>query len=110
MNSPKSLHKDCCNPSVFDKLHRKYAKDLHDFIYYKYGEQNNPKDIVQTAFLKLWENCKTITPEKAKSLNLTKTPEYEGTLTGIKRQYLLFEEGVVFNVRSHEGYITTISV
>jgi hypothetical protein len=49
-------------------------------------------------------------PEKAKSLNLTKTPEFEGTLSGIKGQYLLFEEGVVFNVRSHEGYITTISV
>ena len=58
MNSTKALHEDCCNTSVFDSLHNKYAKDLHDFIYYKYGEQNNPKDVVQTAFLKLWENCK----------------------------------------------------
>lgn len=63
----KSLQKDCCNTSVFDSIHRKYAKDLHDFIYYKFGEQNNPKDMVQTAFLKLWENCKSVTPDKAKS-------------------------------------------
>lgn len=67
MKSSKSLHEHCCEPSVFSKLHEKYAKDLHDFIYYKFGEQHNPKDKVQTAFLKLWENCKTVTPDKAKS-------------------------------------------
>lgn len=61
------LQKNCCEKSVFSKLHQKYAKDLHDFIYYKYGEQHNPKDKVQIAFLKLWENCKDITPDKAKS-------------------------------------------
>lgn len=63
----KSIQKDCCNTSVFDSIHRKYARDLHDFIYYKFGEQNNPKDIVQTAFLKLWEHCKNVTPDKARS-------------------------------------------
>lgn len=49
-------------------------------------------------------------PEKVKSLNLSKAPDFKGTLMGIKGQYLLFKEGVVFNVRSHEGYITTLSV
>jgi len=63
----KSIQKDCCNNSVFDSIHRKYASDLHDFVYYKFGEQHNPKDVVQTAFLKLWENCKTVTPAKARS-------------------------------------------
>lgn len=61
------LHDNCCEKSVFSKLHEKYAKDLHDFIYYKFGEQHNPKDKVQQAFLKLWENCKKITPDKARS-------------------------------------------
>ncbi len=67
MSSSKHLHQNCCEKSVFAKLHQKYAKDLHDFIYYKYGEDYNPKDKVQIAFLKLWENCKTVAPEKAKS-------------------------------------------
>lgn len=49
-------------------------------------------------------------PTKVKSLNLSKNPEFKGTLAGIKGQYLLFKEGVVFNVRSHQGYITTVSV
>lgn len=67
MKDAFALFKDCCKETVFSKLHKAYAKDLHDFIYYKYGEQHNPKDKVQQAFLKLWENCKDIKPEKAKS-------------------------------------------
>ena len=43
-------------------------------------------------------------PEKVKSLKLDSTPEFSGKLTGIKGQYLLFEHGMVFNVRSHSGY------
>jgi RNA polymerase sigma-70 factor (ECF subfamily) len=67
MKTSKPLHDNCCEKTVFARLHEKYAKDLHDFIYYKFGEEHNPKDKVQTAFLKLWENCKSVTPDKAKS-------------------------------------------
>jgi hypothetical protein len=42
-------------------------------------------------------------PEKVKSLNLSKTPNYQGVLKGIKGQYLIFEDNTVFNVRSNEG-------
>ncbi len=49
-------------------------------------------------------------PTKLKSLNLEKTPEYQGILKGIKGQYLLFEDGTVFNVRNSEGYVVSISV
>lgn len=43
-------------------------------------------------------------PEKVKSINLDKTPAYEGNLAGIKAQYLLFEDGSVINVRNYSGY------
>jgi len=49
-------------------------------------------------------------PAKVKSLNLDKTPNFQGKLTGIKGQYLLFEDGTVFNVRGSEGYVVSISV
>jgi len=42
-------------------------------------------------------------PEKVKSLNLSKTPEFEGVLKGIKGQYLIFEDNTVFNIRGNEG-------
>ncbi len=49
-------------------------------------------------------------PKKIASLNLDKSPNYSGTLTGIKGQYLLFEDGTVFNVRTYEGYVVRISL
>lgn len=67
MKNSSSLINDCCKASVFSKLHQRYSKDLHDFIYYKFGQQYNPKDKVQEAFMKLWQNCKKIPPDKAKS-------------------------------------------
>lgn len=44
------------------------------------------------------------------SLNLSTTPIYSGKLMGIKGQYLLFEDGTVFNVRSYEGFVVQINV
>jgi hypothetical protein len=49
-------------------------------------------------------------PKKVISLNLDKTPIFSGKLMGIKGQYLLFEDGTVFNVRTFEGYVVKISV
>lgn len=49
-------------------------------------------------------------PKKISSLNLVTSPVYQGKLTGIKGQYLLFEDGTVFNVRAYEGFSVQINV
>jgi hypothetical protein len=49
-------------------------------------------------------------PKKVTSLNLDKEPFFRGKLTGIRGQYLLFEDGTVFNVRGYEGYVVRIAV
>ena len=49
-------------------------------------------------------------PSKIKSIKLERTPILEGTLLGIKGQYLLFDGDRVFNIRSHEGFISEFSV
>jgi hypothetical protein len=49
-------------------------------------------------------------PVKPISLNLDKTPVYEGVLKGIKGQYFIFEDNTVFNVRGSEGYYVDINV
>ncbi len=49
-------------------------------------------------------------PTKVNSLSLDKTPSFKGKLIGIKGQYLLFENGIVFNIRSSEGYVVQIDV
>ncbi len=49
-------------------------------------------------------------PTKVTSLNLDKTPYFSGKLKGIKGQYLLFEDGTVFNIRTFEGYVVSIKL
>lgn len=67
----KDLNEDICNETLFSSVFSKHAKDLHDFLYYKFGETLNPKDKVQEAFIKLWENCAKVKPSKAKSFLFT---------------------------------------
>ncbi len=49
-------------------------------------------------------------PEKVKSLNLEKNPEFSGVLMGIKGQYLIFADDTVFNVRGNEGYYVNLQI
>ena len=48
-------------------------------------------------------------PTRVTALNLEKTPRVEGTLLGIKGQYLILDTGVL-NVRKFTGYQVTVSV
>lgn len=48
-------------------------------------------------------------PTKVKSVGFDKVPEYTGKLVGIKGQYLLFENGIVLNIRKHGGYVIKLN-
>ncbi len=67
----KDINDNICNETIFSSVFNKYSKDLHDFLYYKFGESFNPKDKVQEAFIKLWQNCSKVSPNKAKSFLFT---------------------------------------
>ena len=49
-------------------------------------------------------------PGKINSLNLKKSLHYSGKLTGIKGQYLIFEDSTVFNIRGNEGLRVEIDI
>jgi len=48
-------------------------------------------------------------PKKVNSIKLERTPVIEGELKGIKGQYLILDKNRVFNIRSHEGFISNFS-
>lgn len=68
---PKELNDNICEDAVFESIYNKYAQDLQNFLYYKFGEQYNPADKAQDAFIKLWNNCQKVTLSKAKSFLFT---------------------------------------
>lgn len=49
-------------------------------------------------------------PVKIKSINLDKTPDFSGVLTGIKGQYWLLEGDRVINIRKYAGYEVSLNI
>ncbi len=56
-----------CDETVFNAVFTANSRTVFNFIYYKFGNEEKSHDAVQEAFVKLWENCAKVTPEKAKS-------------------------------------------
>lgn len=59
--------KDVCEEKIFQQLFLEHAKHLFQFLFYKSGNASLSEDLVQEAFLRLWQACKKVTPQKAKS-------------------------------------------
>lgn len=49
-------------------------------------------------------------PERVRSHTLDKAPTLAARLIGIRGQYMVFEDGTVFNVRRHSGYRVTVDL
>ncbi|MGM5469272.1 RNA polymerase sigma factor [Flavobacteriaceae bacterium LMO-SS05] len=86
---PKELDESICNESIFERIYYKYSQSLYDFLYYKYGEQGNPSDKTQEAFIKLWDNCKKVPLIKAKSFLYTVANNM--VLNDLKHQKIVFK-------------------
>ncbi|MCB0745056.1 MAG: RNA polymerase sigma factor [Ignavibacteriae bacterium] len=63
----KEPKENICQEMVFQHIYNTHVKDLNNYLYYKYGNQYIPSDKAQEAFIKLWNNCKKITLDKAKA-------------------------------------------
>lgn len=60
-----------CEEQIFSSIFKANSKTVFNYIYYKFGNEEKAHDAVQEAFLKLWENCAKVAPEKAKSFVYT---------------------------------------
>ncbi|MGL2963299.1 RNA polymerase sigma factor [Flavobacterium sp. RSB2_4_14] len=65
--NPKSV----CDEIVFSHFFKDNVKSLRNYLYYKFGNEEKANDIAQDSFIKLWENCKNVPLEKAKSFLFT---------------------------------------
>jgi hypothetical protein len=91
--------------SVANELRELVAEEIY-LLQAKYGL--NAIQWVSDLSVKHIEYPVVSYPEKIKSINLDKTPEFTGKLSGIKGQYLIFEDGRVINFRKYAGYLVTI--
>lgn len=64
--TPKE-HETICKEKSFQAFFNTHANLLRNFLYYKFGNLVEAEDIVQDAFIKLWDNCSKVTTATAKS-------------------------------------------
>lgn len=54
-----------CDSSTFEKVFNSTNEKLVNFLYYKFGDLEKSKNFAQDAFIKLWNNCKDVSFDKA---------------------------------------------
>lgn len=63
--------KSVCEQRNFERIFNDHSQTLRNYIYYKCGDSQQAEDIVQEAYIKLWNNCAKVIFEKAKSFLYT---------------------------------------
>jgi RNA polymerase sigma-70 factor (ECF subfamily) len=56
-----------CDSNSFEAIYNTYAKEIRRFLFYKTQNIDKSEDILQDVFIKLWENCNKVDPNKVKS-------------------------------------------
>src|SRR5687768_12922643 len=55
---PKTiLMSSVCEEVTYQNIFKEHSKALRNFIYYKCGNLERAKDVMQEAMIRLWENC-----------------------------------------------------
>lgn len=62
---------DVCEEKVFQMIFKENFDSLRNYFYYKFGDYEKAKDLMQDSFVKLWNNCKDVPYEKAKGYVFT---------------------------------------
>lgn len=61
------MDQNVCEESIFSRIYQKWGQALFNFIRYKTKDIDQANDLVQEAFITLWDHCAEVSPEKAKS-------------------------------------------
>ena len=65
------MKESLCQEDHYQRIFNDNADKLRNFMYYRCGELEKAEDLMQEAFIRLWENCKKVLIEKAKSYVFT---------------------------------------
>ncbi|WP_452220644.1 RNA polymerase sigma factor [Lacinutrix salivirga] len=57
--------KSICETNHFEALFNEHSKTLRNYMYYKCGDKDYAEDIVQEAYIKLWNNCAKVVYNEA---------------------------------------------
>ncbi|MCW4470562.1 RNA polymerase sigma factor [Flavobacterium sp. MFBS3-15] len=90
-----------CEELTFAGFFKSHAKTLRNYLFYKFGNEEQAEDVTQEAFIKLWENCANVPPEKAKSFLYTVANNT--SLNHVAHQKVVLEYSKKANPNAHDS-------
>jgi RNA polymerase sigma-70 factor (family 1) len=60
-------NRNICHSKTFEMIYNTHAKDIRRFLFFKTQDIDAAEDILQEAFIKLWDNCSKVDYDKVKS-------------------------------------------
>ena len=85
----RAMMNDVCKEDVYRQLFLGLSERLRNYLYYHCGDASQAEDLTQEAFLRLWEYCRKVPPEKAKAFLYR--VGYNLFLDGIKHQKVVLK-------------------
>lgn len=67
----ENSNNNICDENIYAAFFKSNVKLLRNYLYFKFGNEEQANDMTQEAFIKLWEKCAEVSPEKAKSFLYT---------------------------------------
>ena len=92
-----------CEENVFSDFFKSHVNALRNFLLYKFGNEHHAEDITQDAFIKLWQNCKDVPIDKAKSYIYTIANNASLNLISHEKVKLSFQKNNSLNKQSNEN-------
>ena len=94
---------------IREGMYQKIESEYNNYIYNEDGDYIFQEDEFEEEIFE-FSYPVDMYPQKIKSISLDKTDDFTSKLIGIKGQYLLFDDNLVFNVRKHTGYQISLKV
>ncbi len=98
-----SENKSICLENIFSNFFKSQVKGLRTYLYYKFGNSDQAEDATQEAFIKLWQNCKDVPFEKAKSYIYTIATNSSLNVIAHNKVVLTFEKNNGISDRTNEN-------
>ena len=87
-------YSNICQEAVFNKIYKEQVQSLRNFMFFKTKSRDASYDLAQEAFLKLWQNCGKVAPNKAKSYLFTTANNLFLNTVAHKKVQFKFTQGV----------------
>ena len=94
---------ETCKENVFSDFFKNHAKNLRNYLLFKFGNQEQAEDMTQEAFIKLWQNCADVPIEKAKSYIYTIANNSSLNIVAHEKVKLNYQKNTIHQDRSNEN-------